>query len=152
VRTPGEFDPNAQIAAINAVIQRKVDLIIIWPLDPDGNRPSLDKAREAGIPIIVQDSPKSKPYLTNVNFTDFEDVSASGAIASVGGNFRPVVTGMDGTTLEIESIRKGRQFATMALPSVELGNGLAYAAWLHLAGRSVPREINGQQNLVYACE
>jgi hypothetical protein len=43
---------------------------------------------------------------------------------------------------------KGRQFATVALPSVELGNGLAYAAWLHLTGRSVPREINGQQTLV----
>jgi ribose transport system substrate-binding protein len=235
IKTPGEFDPNAQIAAVDAVIQRKVDLIVIWPLDPNGLRPALDRARKEGIPIIVIDSPKSKPYLANFNFNDiktgftvgkfaadrlkkpcrvgiiqglpvveildernrgleagakaggcrviareinkedgnpstakaiadiwkvkygssmsgilaYDDVSASGAIASVGGSFQPIVTGIDGITLAIDNIKAGRQLATMEFPSVELGNSLAYAAWLHLNGKKVANEINGAARLVH---
>ena len=41
----GEFDPQAQITAVNAAIQRKVAVLAIWPLDPKGIQPSLDRRR-----------------------------------------------------------------------------------------------------------
>jgi ABC-type sugar transport system substrate-binding protein len=49
----GEFDPQAQITAVNAAIQRHVNGLIIWPLDPKGIRPTLDKAEKAGIKVIT---------------------------------------------------------------------------------------------------
>lgn len=49
----GEFNPQAQITAVDAAIQRHVDAIIIWPLDPKGIRPTLDKARKAGIELFT---------------------------------------------------------------------------------------------------
>src|SRR5215510_8106086 len=53
----GEFDPQAQITAVNAAIQRKVAVLAIWPLDPKGIRPTLDRARAAGIKILTMWTP-----------------------------------------------------------------------------------------------
>ena len=53
----GEFDPQAQITAVNAAIQRKVAVLAIWPLDPKGIRPTLDRARSAGIKILTMWTP-----------------------------------------------------------------------------------------------
>lgn len=75
VTAGGQFDPNSQIAAVDSLIQRRVDLIVIWPLDPNGIRPALDRARKAGIPFIVQESPKSKPYAANFSFNDTDALS-----------------------------------------------------------------------------
>jgi ABC-type sugar transport system substrate-binding protein len=49
----GEFNPQAQITAVNAAIQRRVAVLAIWPLDPKGIRPSLDRARKAGIKVLT---------------------------------------------------------------------------------------------------
>ena len=49
----GEFNPQAQITAVNAAIQRHVNGLIIWPLDPKGIRPTLDKAEKAGIKVFT---------------------------------------------------------------------------------------------------
>jgi ABC-type sugar transport system substrate-binding protein len=43
----GEYNPQAQIVAMNAAIQKRFDAIAIWPLDPKSIQPSLDKARKA---------------------------------------------------------------------------------------------------------
>jgi ribose transport system substrate-binding protein len=49
----GEFNPQAQITAVNAAIQRRVAVLAIWPLDPKGIRPALDRARKAGIKVLT---------------------------------------------------------------------------------------------------
>ncbi|MFN8222196.1 MAG: sugar ABC transporter substrate-binding protein [Gaiellales bacterium] len=49
----GEFNPQAQITAVNAAIQRRVAVLAIWPLDPKGIRPALDRARKAGIKVVT---------------------------------------------------------------------------------------------------
>ena len=53
----GEFDPSAQITAVNAAIQRRVNFLAIWPLDPNGIRPTLDRARDANIRIVTMWTP-----------------------------------------------------------------------------------------------
>jgi ribose transport system substrate-binding protein len=66
----GEYDPSKQLAAVDSLIQRKVDAILVWPLDPKGMQPALDRAHEAGIPVIVQDSPTSAPVAMNFQVND----------------------------------------------------------------------------------
>jgi ribose transport system substrate-binding protein len=49
----GEFNPQAQITAVNAAIQRRVTVLAIWPLDPKSLRPTLDRARRGGMKILT---------------------------------------------------------------------------------------------------
>ena len=49
----GQYSPQAQIVAMDAAIQKKVSMILIWPLDPKGIQPSFLKAKAAGIPILA---------------------------------------------------------------------------------------------------
>ena len=41
----GQYSPQAQIVAMNAAIQKKVNMILIWPLDPKGIQPSFQRQR-----------------------------------------------------------------------------------------------------------
>jgi len=75
----GEYNPQAQIVAVSAVLQRKFDALAIWPLDPKGIKPSLAKARKAGLPVFVQDSPSSTPP-ANINFA-LDDYDATYKLA-----------------------------------------------------------------------
>ncbi|HKP18920.1 MAG TPA: sugar ABC transporter substrate-binding protein [Gaiellaceae bacterium] len=75
----GEYNPQAQIVAVNAVLQRKFDALAIWPLDPKGIKPSLAKAKSAGLPVFVQDSPSSVPP-ANINFA-LDDYDATFKLA-----------------------------------------------------------------------
>jgi ABC-type sugar transport system substrate-binding protein len=75
----GEYNPQAQIVAVNAVLQRKFDALAIWPLDPNSIKPSLAKAIAAKIPVFVQDSPKDVPPAT-ANF-QLDDYQAGVALA-----------------------------------------------------------------------
>jgi ribose transport system substrate-binding protein len=75
----GEFDPKVQISAVDSLVQRDVDAIMIWPLDEQGIQPAFDRARESDIPIITIDSPNAR---ANVNFQT-DDVDATRALAKV---------------------------------------------------------------------
>ena len=67
----GDYNPQAQIVAVDAAIQRKVDAILIWPLDPKGIQPSFDKARAAGIKILAVWSPGVPGIVANFQYDDF---------------------------------------------------------------------------------
>jgi ABC-type sugar transport system substrate-binding protein len=77
----GEYNPQAQIVAVDSVVQRGFDALLIWPLDPKGIQPSFDKARKAGIPIVVIESPTAGPYLANF---DQQSYAAAYAIGTYG--------------------------------------------------------------------
>src|SRR5262245_15929431 len=79
----GEYNPQAQIVAVDSVVQRGYDALLIWPLDPKGIQPSFDKARKAGIPIVVIESPKAGPYLANFSQ---QSLQAAVAIGTYGAN------------------------------------------------------------------
>ncbi len=91
----GQFDPNVQITAVDSLVQRKVDAILIWPLDEKGIQPAFDRAREAGIPLFVIDSPGAKPFTANFQTDDYAagvklaksaatKIKASGQACAVG--------------------------------------------------------------------
>jgi ABC-type sugar transport system substrate-binding protein len=66
----GQYSPQAQIVAMNAAIQKKVNMILIWPLDPKGIQPSFQKAKAAGIPIIAIWSPGVPNTISNFMYND----------------------------------------------------------------------------------
>jgi ribose transport system substrate-binding protein len=227
----GEFNPQAQIVAMNAAIQKKVNAILIWPLDPKGIQPSFDKATAAGIPILGIWSPGVPNVLANFQYEDkgsgtqlaklvaaelkkqgkpcavgiiqgipvvdilrarnegleagakaagckvlekqvnqkdnsdgarpiadawktkygskmtailaYNDPSALGALSASGGSFKPIVTGMNGDQLALDALKRGSLFATAAVPNVEVGASMAYAAWLKLVKKqAVPKQVN----------
>ena len=225
----GQFDPNVQITAVDSLVQRKVDAILIWPLDEKGIQPAFDRARKAGIPLFVIDSPGAKPFTANFQTDDYaagiklaksaaakikgsgeacavgiiqgisvvpilrarnagleagakaagckvldaqvntkdnvdtaraivstwrtkygsqmtgilaiNDPSALAALSAVSGSFKPLITGYNGDAINVDEIRRGQLFATAALLSPEIGNGMAYAAYQVLTGKKVPSTI-----------
>lgn len=53
--TAGEFDLSKQIAQIEDFVARKVDAIIVCPVDSRGVGPGIRRANEAGIPVFTAD-------------------------------------------------------------------------------------------------
>lgn len=48
----GQKDPNKQIQQVETFIAQKVDAIIFNPVEAEASSPAVDKAKEAGIPIV----------------------------------------------------------------------------------------------------
>lgn len=57
---PTAQDPAQQVKAIEDLIAQKVDIIGVVPVDPAALEPVLKKAKDAGIKIIVHESPAQK--------------------------------------------------------------------------------------------
>jgi len=57
---PTTQDPAQQVKAIEDLITQKVDVIGVVPIDPAALEPVLKKAQEAGIKVIVHESPEQK--------------------------------------------------------------------------------------------
>jgi len=225
----GQYSPQAQIVAMDAAIQKKVSMILIWPLDPKGIQPSFLKAKAAGIPILAIWSPGVPNIDGNFMYNDggaiqkiaqmaaaevkkegkqcavgiiqgipvvnilnarnvglaagakaagckileqqvnqqdnssgalpivqawktkwgskmtavlaYNDPSALGAIAAKGGDFQPVVTGMNGDADGIAAVKSGAMFATGAVPNVEVGESMAQVAYDILNKKPYPRTV-----------
>jgi len=76
------FDVQTGVQQINTCIARKTAGIILWPLDPQAYIPGLAKAKAAGIPVNLINSPMSdaaKPFITS--FTG-PDVYSEGEMAA----------------------------------------------------------------------
>jgi ABC-type sugar transport system substrate-binding protein len=57
IRLSQNFDVQTGTEQMNTCIARGVDGIILWPLDPQAYIPGLARAKEAGIPSIIINSP-----------------------------------------------------------------------------------------------
>jgi ribose transport system substrate-binding protein len=57
IRLSQNFDVQTGTEQMNTCIARAVDGIILWPLDPQAYIPGLARAKEAGIPSIIINSP-----------------------------------------------------------------------------------------------
>lgn len=95
----------------------------------DGARPIVDAWKS-------QFGPKLKGILA------YNDPSALGAASAVGGDFTPVVVGMNGDADGVAAVKDGRLLATWDFRPVELGNGLAWAAHEVLTGKTIPATVN----------
>ncbi len=92
----GQYSPQAQIVAMNAAIQKKVNMILIWPLDPKGIQPSFLKAKAAGIPILAIWSPGVPNINGNFMYNDgpIEAQMAMMAAAELKKEGKPCAVGI----------------------------------------------------------
>jgi ribose transport system substrate-binding protein len=68
VGTNGDGDPNKQIAAMEDMIQSGVDIIVIQPLGQAALSAPVDRAIDAGIPVVTcLDSVQSDSYVSRVD-------------------------------------------------------------------------------------
>lgn len=70
ISADAKLDLNKQIADVDSFVQRGVDVLVIWPLDPNAIQPALDRARDEGIKIIVRQTTIGGPYFTNFQEDD----------------------------------------------------------------------------------
>ena len=66
-----QFDPGKQISDIDSLVTQGVDVLIVGPLDPRAVRPALDRARAAGIEVIVQEGTAGPDAYGDVATTTF---------------------------------------------------------------------------------
>jgi ribose transport system substrate-binding protein len=92
----GQYSPQAQIVAMDAAIQKKVSMILIWPLDPKGIQPSFLKAKAAGIPILAIWSPGVPNVDSNFMYNDgsAEQKIAAMAAAQLKSEGKPCAVGI----------------------------------------------------------
>lgn len=118
------FEKGAQGAGLNVVAKQ-----VNEKDNADGARPIVDAWKS-------QYGAKLKGILA------YNDPSALGAASAVGGDFTPVVVGMNGDSDGVAAVKDGRLLATWDFRPVELGNGLAWAANQVLTGKSIPATVN----------
>lgn len=76
----GKSDAATQVSAVENFIAQKVDAIIIAPIDPIAMEPLVEKAHEAGIPVI-NPTQRIKGVDANINLIDREYGFEGGKIA-----------------------------------------------------------------------
>lgn len=80
VVTDAQFDASKQLSDVRSLITRQVDVIIVWPVDPQGLQPAIQEADDAGIPVIVQDTADGGPYVTNFKGSDADAAADAAAL------------------------------------------------------------------------
>lgn len=91
-----EDDRSQQMALVDTLILRKVDALCLAPLDAVALREKAAKATEAGIPVVIFDSPLAKPegvsagYVGTDNFAAGK-LAAETMAASLKGKGRVIV-------------------------------------------------------------
>ncbi len=88
VVTDANFDPSKQFSDVQSLINQGIDVLVIWPLDPQGIQPAIEQADAAGIPVLVQDTTEGGPYASNFQVTNFESAEAAATLIeeTVGPN------------------------------------------------------------------
>lgn len=81
-----EFDVQKGTDQLNTCIGRKVAGIILWPLDPKAYIPGLVKANDAGIPVVLINSPMDNAALPYVKSFTGPDVVQEGALSAEAAN------------------------------------------------------------------
>lgn len=78
----------------------------------------------------------------------YNDPSALGAASAVGGDFAPVVVGINGDAEGVAAVKDGRLLATWDFSPVELGNGLAWGAHQVLTGQALPKQVDVEMKMI----
>jgi ribose transport system substrate-binding protein len=76
---PGKVDANVQLQMVEDAITRKMDAILLAPLDKDALNPGIERAKAAGIKVIIIDSAVST---TNTDAFLATDNGAAGRLAA----------------------------------------------------------------------
>lgn len=82
------FDANRQLAQIEDLVQQKIDGIFLVAVDFDAISPAIEKANEAGIPVVIVGGPPARGQVLSVmNSTSYDGSyeSAKHLVDAVGG-------------------------------------------------------------------
>src|ERR1700742_1159078 len=92
--------PEQQIAAIQQMVRKGVDGIMIMPLAGEPLAPAIDAAGKAGVPVVVMDNvvPNSK-YVVNA-WANKQPAAAAGTAGQVKEGDALIVRGVPGNTVE----------------------------------------------------
>lgn len=148
-------DNTHQIKDIESLIERKVDLLIVAPNEAEAITPVIEKAYDAGIPVILVDRKiNSKKYTAYVGADNYEIGRKAGEYIAdrLGGKGRVIeITGLRGSTPAVERHR-GMMEALKAVPGVQVVAS-AEAGWFRQKAGEVMDTLldaHPQVNLVFA--
>lgn len=148
-------DNTHQIKDIESLIERKVDLLIVAPNEAEAITPVIEKAYDAGIPVILVDRKiNSKKYTAYVGADNYEIGRKAGEYIAdrLGGKGRIIeITGLRGSTPAVERHR-GMMEALKAAPGVQVVAS-AEAGWFRQKAGEVMDTLldaHPQVNLVFA--
>lgn len=90
--TDANLDPSKQYSDVQSLINKKIDVLVIWPMDPLSIQPAIQEADAAGIPVIVQDTTDGGPYASNFQVGNFESAKEAAQLIedTVGPNAKVV--------------------------------------------------------------
>lgn len=71
LRVDANLDLNKQIADVDTLVQKKVKVLAIWPMDGKAIQPALARAKQAGVYVITQQTPNGQNRFTNMQADDF---------------------------------------------------------------------------------
>lgn len=148
-------DNTHQIKDIESLIERKVDLLIVAPNEAEAITPVIEKAYDAGIPVILVDRKiNSKKYTAYVGADNYEIGRKAGEYIAdrLGGKGRVIeITGLRGSTPAVERHR-GMMEALKTAPGVQVVAS-AEAGWFRQKAGEVMDTLldaHPQVNLVFA--
>lgn len=116
-----EFNPEEGVSQLNTCISQSPDGIILWPLDAQAYLPGLAQAQEAGIPVVLINTPmgaEAEAFIASFTGPDVveegelaaqvlhEHLGGEGDIVIIAGQAgNPTTTGRtDGFTAELEAL------------------------------------------------
>lgn len=71
IAVDANLDLNKQIADVDTLVQKKAQVLAIWPMDSKAIQPALKRAKDAGVFIITQQTPAGQNRYTNMQANDF---------------------------------------------------------------------------------
>jgi len=92
--TSANWDPNKQIEDIKILLEEEIDLLLIDPMDSTVVAAGLDKAMDAGVPVILASSQvRDAPYVSRVAMNEEErgELCADWLCRSISGGYVAVI-------------------------------------------------------------
>jgi ribose transport system substrate-binding protein len=119
--------PEQQIAAIQQMVRKGIDGIMIMPLAGEPLAPAIDAAGKAGVPVVVMDNvvPNSK-YVVNA-WANKQAAAAAGTAGQVKKGDALIVRGVPGNTVE-KAINDATVASIKSCPGIKVVDEI-YGQW-----------------------
>lgn len=120
-----EDDRAQQMAMVDTLILRKVDALCLAPLDAVALRDKAVKATEAGIPVIIFDSPLAKAEGASAGYVGTDNYAAGkkaaeGLAAQLGGKGRVIMLRYQVGSASTDAREEGFLAGIKASPGIEV--------------------------------
>jgi ribose transport system substrate-binding protein len=119
---PTSADPAAQAAQLDQLIQRKPAGILLFPADADALTPGIDRATEAGIPVItiISRAPKSRA-MCHIGIDGVQDGMLGAAmLAKAIGGKGEVILGTFPSPNVLDRVKGYKQYFSQHHPDIKV--------------------------------